>query len=72
MEKCLEDLLHDLPEDLNGPATTPSTAHLFDTHADAVKLSDQDQDLLHTWVAKLLFLSKRAIPLYESAMNRLG
>lgn len=35
-------------------------------------MSDQDQDLLHTWVAKLLFLSKRAIPLYESARNRLG
>jgi len=80
MEKYLEDLMQDLPEDMNDHATTPTASHLFDTHTDEIKLSDQDKNLFPTWVAKLLFLSKQVWPdiqgnillLYKSARTRPG
>jgi len=62
MDDYVKNMLADLPDDLQGIATTPAAEHLFKVDEDAEPLSQEDSDLFHSVTAKLLFLCKRARP----------
>ena len=55
-------MLDVIPEDMKGESATPAAYHLFDIAEDATKLSQDDSDIFHHFVAQLLYLSKRARP----------
>ena len=54
-------ILDDIPEYTKGESATPAVHHLFYIAEDATKLSQDDEDLFHNFVAQLLYISKRAI-----------
>lgn len=59
----IDNMLSELPEDMNGEAATPASNHLFQVDInDGTKLSEDQSVLFHHNVAKLLFLCKRARP----------
>ena len=49
-------MIDDTPEDMKGWSATPYAHRLFDTVEDANKLYRTDADLLHHFVAQLLYL----------------
>ena len=62
MEKYFDGVLEDLPDDMDGYASTPAADHLFKTRDDAPKLDRVRADLFHSKTAQLLFGSQRARP----------
>ena len=50
----------DIRKDVKGESATPDTHHLFDIAENATKLSQANANLLHNFVAQLLYLLKRA------------
>ncbi|MHA7927606.1 MAG: reverse transcriptase domain-containing protein, partial [Marinobacter sp.] len=61
MRDYIENMLAELPSDMDGVATTPATLRLFEVNeTDPSFLSAETSDLFHHNVAKLLFLCKRA------------
>ena len=62
MEKYLDGVLEDLPDDMDGVASTPAAEHLFKTRDDVPKLSPDKADLYHSITAQLLYASQRARP----------
>ena len=61
-------MLTELPEDMEGMATTPAAEHLFKINETPTYLTDEDTMLLHHNVAKLLFLCKWARPDLQTAV----
>jgi hypothetical protein len=55
-------LLAELPPDMDGEAPTPAGNHLFVVNDNQTKVSEQKAQFFHTFVAKTLFLCKRARP----------
>jgi hypothetical protein len=55
-------LLAELPEDWEGKALTPAANHLFTVDNNQQKVTEQQAQFFHTYVAKTLFLCKRARP----------
>jgi hypothetical protein len=47
---------------MGGVAAAPAANHLFDVNEDGEKLDEETAQLFHHFVAKLLFLCKRARP----------
>ena len=68
MGDYVEEMLKSLPEDMNGESSTPAGNHLFTVNPDAVPLSESESDMFHHYVAKLLFLCKRARPDIQTAV----
>jgi Reverse transcriptase (RNA-dependent DNA polymerase) len=63
-------LLAECPEDMAGLANPPGGNHLFQINNQNPEYLSQDQvDLFHTLVAKLLFLCKRARPAIQTAVS---
>jgi Reverse transcriptase (RNA-dependent DNA polymerase) len=62
MKDYIEEMLEDIPADMNGEAATPAASHLFDIDENAMKLDNETSKMFHHNTAKLLFLSKRARP----------
>jgi hypothetical protein len=62
MEKYFDEVLKDLPEDMDGIAVTPAAEHLFKTRDDVAKLDEERAALFHRVTAQLLFASQRARP----------
>ena len=62
MEKYFDEVLEDLPEDMDGTAVTPAAEHLFKTRDDAAKLDEKRASFFHRVTAQLLFASQRARP----------
>jgi len=62
MEKYLDEILVELPEDMDGTAVTPAAEHLFKTRDNAPKLDNERAALFHRVTAQLLFASQRARP----------
>ena len=59
----IENMLKELPPEMDGEAATPAPNHLFEVNTETAKLLDkQKADFFHHNVAKLLFLCKRARP----------
>ena len=62
MTDYLKKILDDLPNKYQGRAITLAANHLFSVNKTTRKLSKKDAQVLHTIVAKLIFLCKRAQP----------
>jgi hypothetical protein len=68
MNQYVEEILDELPSDMDGEAPTPAAAHLFQVDPNAEKLGEEQREMFHRNVAKLLFLSKRARPDIQTAI----
>jgi hypothetical protein len=55
-------MLTDLPAEMDGEAATPAANHLFDVDEDSPRVCEEKAQFFHTYVAKALFLCKRARP----------
>jgi hypothetical protein len=60
MTDYIRNMLDELPDYFDGTAATPATTYLFKTRESAPKLSSGLSELLHSTVAKLLYLAQRA------------
>ena len=59
----IENMLEELPADMDGEAATPAPSHLFEVNENDPKMLDKTRsDFFRHNVAKLLFLCKRARP----------
>jgi hypothetical protein len=58
----VEKMLADLPVKMDGEAPTPAANHLFTVDDDQTKVDKEKAQFFHTYVAKTLFLCKRARP----------
>jgi hypothetical protein len=59
----IEDMLEEMPSDMDGKTPTPASNHLFQVNKkDPVMLDDDTSTMFHHNVAKLLFLCKRSRP----------
>jgi hypothetical protein len=58
----VDKMLADLPAEMDGEAPTPAANHLFAVDDDQAKVTEQKAQFFHTYVAKTLFLCKRARP----------
>ena len=72
MEEYIRNMLTELPEDMDGMATTPAAEHLFKINETPTYLTDEDAMFFHHNVAKLLFLCKRARPDVQTAITFLS
>jgi hypothetical protein len=63
-----EKMLADLPEEMNGVAPTPAANHLFEVDESQTKVDEKRAQFFHTYVAKALFLCKRARPDLQTAV----
>ena len=61
-------MLTELPEDMEGMATTPAAEYLFKINETPTYLSDDDAMFFHHNMAKLLFLCKWAHPDLQMAV----
>ena len=62
MKSYIQETLNEFPEVITETCTTPSADHLFKVNKNGIKLSEERAILFHRYVAKLLFISKRARP----------
>jgi hypothetical protein len=62
MYDYLEDILDEMPGDMNGTAPTPAIDRLFDVDDDSPQLNEKESDFFHRTTARLLFAAKRARP----------
>ena len=58
----IDGMLTSLPENMDGESATPAGNNLFMVNPDALPLSASESEIFHHYVAKLLFLCKRARP----------
>ena len=68
MEDYIRNMLTQLPEDMEGVATTPAAEHLFKVNDTPTYLNEEQEMFFHHNVAKLLFLCKRARPDIQTAV----
>lgn len=61
-------MLADLPEDMDGIASTPAATHIFETNDNGEPLDEDTAQFFHHYVAKALFLCKRARPDIQTAV----
>jgi len=59
MYKYMDNMLTELPADMNGMVRTPAANHLFNINPDAKKQPKATAQQFHHLVAKLLYLSQR-------------
>jgi len=64
----IENMLSELPPTMDGESRTPAPLHLFDVNEEATKLNEAEAQFFHHYVAKLLFLCKRARPDIQTAV----
>ena len=62
MEEYLKEILEELPEDMNGTATTPAADHVFKMRDNAPKLNKERAECFHHVVAQLLCVAQRGQP----------
>jgi hypothetical protein len=64
-----EKMIVDLPEEFDGEAPTPVANHLFTVDEKQTKLDEKRAQFFHTYVAKTLFLCKRARPDLQTVVS---
>ena len=69
MEKSIEAMLQDMPEDMNVWTNTPAATCLFDTEEKSEKLTEKEAQFFHTTTSKMLFMSKRSRPDIQTAVS---
>jgi hypothetical protein len=62
MYDYLEDIINEMPDDMNGTSPTPATDRLFDVEEESPALNEKESDFFHRTTARLLFAAKRARP----------
>jgi hypothetical protein len=62
MYDYLEDILDEMPMDMNGTSPTPASDNLFDMEDDYIPLNEKESDFFHRTTARLLFAANRARP----------
>jgi hypothetical protein len=62
MEDYVENMLSEVPVDMDGTAVTPAAEHLFKVDESAPTLGRAEADMFHSTTVKLPFLCKRARP----------
>ena len=62
MKEYLKDTINEFPEDCSKTANTPAATHLFEVKDNQTKLDKKMKQIFHTYVAKMLFVSKRGRP----------
>ena len=62
MKDYLQEAIDAFPEDCGEACTSPGTTRLFHVNPEEELLKEPEQKLLHSLVAKLLFVSKRGCP----------
>lgn len=65
----IKKILEESPSDMEGESATPAGLHLFEINENPIKLNNEQADLFHHMVAKLLFLCKRARPDIQTAVS---
>jgi hypothetical protein len=68
MTQYIEKMLAELPSDMDGIAATPAAPHLFTVNEHPDPLDKATVDFFHHYVAKPLFLCKRARPDIQTAV----
>jgi hypothetical protein len=68
MVAYVKKVLSEMPEDMDGTATSPAAAHLFKIQEDAALLDEAGSDFFHATIVKLLFLCKRGHPDIQTAI----
>jgi hypothetical protein len=68
MEDYVDSMLEDVPDDMEGTATTPAGAHLFVVNEKAERLDKANAETFHSVTAKILFLCKRGRPDVQAAV----
>ena len=68
MFKYIAKIIEEFPMELDGEPTSPAANHLFEVDDNGIKLKPEQKDIFHEFVAKLLFLGKRARPDLKTAI----
>jgi hypothetical protein len=68
MQDYVKKILDEMPEDMDGKATSPAADHLFQIIKGIDPLDQDQSEFFHTTVAKLLFLCKRGRPDIQTAI----
>jgi hypothetical protein len=70
MGEYIQNVLDEVPHDMDGTAATPAANHLFTVNkTDPVKLDMERSAKFHHIVAQLLFLCKRARPDIQTSVS---
>jgi hypothetical protein len=62
MYDYLEDILDEMPNDMNGTAPAPASDNMFEVDEESPLLNEKESDFFHRTTARLLFAAKRARP----------
>ena len=68
MREYVTNMIKDFPEQITTTAATPASEFLFKTNENPDRLKKVDKETFHTFVAKGLFLCKRARPDIQTAI----
>jgi hypothetical protein len=68
MYDYLEDILDEMPDDMNGSAPTPASDNMIDVDEESPSLNEMESDFFHPTTARLLFAAKQARPDLQVAM----
>jgi Reverse transcriptase (RNA-dependent DNA polymerase) len=69
MHDYIVKMLTDLPVEFDGEAPTPAANNLFDVDENSPKVDEKRAQFFHTYVAKTLFLCKRARPDLQTTVS---
>jgi len=72
MIEYIDDMLTSLPKNMDGESATPAGNNLFMVNPDALLLPAPESEIFHHYVAKLLFLCKRARPDIQTSVAYLS
>jgi hypothetical protein len=64
----VDKMLTDLPAEMDGKAPSPTANQLFTVNDDKIKVGENKAQFFHTYVAKTLFICKRARPGLQTAV----
>jgi hypothetical protein len=64
----VDKMLANLPAEMDGEAPSPAATHLLTLKDDQTKVDEKKAQFFHTYVAKTLFLCKRARPDLQTAV----
>jgi hypothetical protein len=68
MQEYVKKVLIEMPDDMDGTASSPAAEYLFDIQDGIEALDKEKREFFHATVAKLLFLCKRGRPDIQTAI----
>jgi hypothetical protein len=69
MADYVKGILDEAPSDMDGTAASPAANHLFSVNDKSDKINTEKANLYHRLTAKLLYLTKRARPGFQTAVS---